>query len=570
MKHFLIIWIFFFSLSVQAQSVVQVKIDVNPDLTILSDVTATNDSIPHGRHLVIYKNRTLVKGNVVDGIMDGIWKTYYMNGQQKLKGRYDMGQPHGEWILWSETGEVQAKFQFSHGKKIGHWQGHYSNHSKAIDIIYNPKGLPDQCIQYYFDDIIALNHEYTYTPKDTLTNFSYYYKNYSIFRYEQLKNGKRNGLLNTYHTNGMVWESYKYENGRLMNVLETHTRGGVPKKNEDFRNGNGTLYKYYSTGILYSKTNYKNGLKNDTIIIYDLGGKVSGTGKFTDGEATGLWKVYSKFHKLNLEIDILEDQPKHAKITLHLAAAQGEKQIGYFLNGYKHGVWSEYNAYSELTKETPFKYGMLHGTKKKFQGPKLMQSLPYTYDNKSGDHIYYNTFGEINVEEKFESESYIDTNWFRPPYEDWIIVSNDKKETHQKHLWFYPPFPGMEIVKTYEGVVDKKEAVFMVQRGIPYGYWPELVPAKFIGGNVVEKDYIRKYLTSSKKSLDHPVNGKVLVRYKVDQLGLVSEITVLKSLGFGLDEMAIDMVKAFPPLNAATYNGIPIESYVVREFDFKY
>ena len=120
--------------------------------------------------------------------MDGVWTTFYLNGQQKMKGHYQMGQPHGEWIYWSETGEVQAKFQYSKGKRIGHWQGYYYNRAKAIDIIYNPKGAPEQCIQYYQDAIISLNHEYSYVKKDTLSNLSYYFKNYSIFHYKQLKN----------------------------------------------------------------------------------------------------------------------------------------------------------------------------------------------------------------------------------------------------------------------------------------------------------------------------------------------------------------------------------------------
>ncbi|MGB0391239.1 MAG: energy transducer TonB, partial [Salibacteraceae bacterium] len=217
-----------------------------------------------------------------------------------------------------------------------------------------------------------------------------------------------------------------------------------------------------------------------------------------------------------------------------------------------------------------YEFGMLNGIQKKYQSNKLMQSLPYTYDNKNGNFVYYNTFGKINTQESFESESYLDTNWYKPPVKNWAIVANEGSETHQKHLWFYPPLPGMEIVKTYKGLMGKEEGLFKIRRAVAYDYWPELIPAKFVGGNIVEKDYIRKNLTIPKKSLDKHVNGKVLVRYKIDHLGLISDIVVLKSIGFGLDEVAVDMVKSFPPLNPATYNGIPIESYVVREFDFSY
>lgn len=570
MKQIFAIFLFFTSGLLIAQDVVQLKIVVNPELTILSDVTATPDSIPHGRHVIMYKNRTIVKGSVKDGLMDGIWTLYYQNGQQKMKGRYALGQPHGEWIVWSETGEVQAKMQYNHGKNIGHWQGYYFNHTKAIDLVYNPKGKPVQCIQYYQDEIIALNHEYTYPQKNVISKLSYYYKNYNIFHYEKLKNGKRNGLVSTYHSNGLVWDSYTYADGKLVAILKGHSKGGVPRKNNDFRNGNGIVYKYYSTGNLYSKTSYKNGLKHDSIIVYDLGGKLGGNGSFTNGIPSGKWNIYSKYHKRVFDIEIQKDRPNYALVNIYTSTAPKEKQQGYFLDGYRHGNWKKFDAYGELTSDAPYQFGMLHGTSKKFEGPKLMQELPYSYDNKNGNFIYYNSFGEINVQETFESETVIDSNWYKPPLEDWVSISNPNSETHQKYLWFYPPFPGMEIVKTEKGLMGKKEAMFKIQRAIPYDYWPEIIPAKFMGGNIVEKDYIRKYLTIPKKSLDKHVKGSVLLRYKVDQLGLISDIVVLKTLGFGLDEVAIDMVKGFPPLDPATFNGIPISSYVVREFDFKY
>ena len=128
----------------------------------------------------------------------------------------------------------------------------------------------------------------------------------------------------------------------------------------------------------------------------------------------------------------------------------------------------------------------------------------------------------------------------------------------------------MEIVKSEKGYITKQEGVFKIQRGIPYDYWPELIPATFIGGAIVEKQYIRNYLTLPTISIDKHVTGKVMVRYKVDHLGLISDITVLKTLGFGLDEIAVDLVKSYPPLNPATYNGVPIPSYIVREFDFSF
>lgn len=569
MKYLILLNFLFFGHIMSAQSVIQLKIIVNEDLYILTDVSATPDSIPNGRHLVVYKNKTRVRGSVKEGLMNGIWTTFYPNGQQKMKGRYVMGQPHGEWLFWGENGEVQAKFQYNKGTPIGHWQGYYYNHSKAIDIIYNSKGTPEQSIHYYQGDIISLNHEYRYEGKNILIDRSYYYKNFSIFHYEQLKNGVRNGLLNSYHDNGLVWESFTYENGRLTLINKGFSMGGVPKKNETFRDGNGIVKKYFTNGNLFSETTYKNGLKNDSVLIYDLGKKLSGIGHFTNGVPSGNWKIYSKFHNLNRELDILPNSNVTA-VKDRLTPAPKEFMEGFLKDGYKHGTWKQYDSYGDLLWETNYQYGFLNGSSKHFQTRRLMEDFNYSNGNKNGVMTFYSTSGEINTQESFESTSYLDTNWYKAPEEDWITVHNPKSETHQKYMFFYPPFPGMEIVDIGHGPVARNEGMFEVQRAIPYSYWPRLIPAKFESGNFEEKEYIRKHLTRLNPSLNKHIDGKVLLRYKIDHLGLISDIVLLKSVGFGLDEVAINMVKAFPPLTPATLNGIPIPSYIVREFDFKY
>ncbi len=569
MKHLIILFLVLLGQALSAQTVVQTKIIINEDLYILSDVSATPDSIANGRHLVVYKNKTLVRGSVKEGLMNGVWTTFYKNGQQKMKGRYVMGKPHGEWHYWGENGEVQAKFQYNKGINVGHWQGYYYNHSKAIDIIYNAQGLPEQSIHYYQGDIISLNHAYKYIGKDTLVDQSYYYKNYSIFHYQQLKNGKRNGMLQTYHDNGLIWESYTYQNNQLAQVHKGFSVGGVPKKNVTFRDGNGVVKRYYINGNLFSKTNYVHGLKNDSVLIYDLGTKLSGIGHFTDGKPSGNWKIYSKFHNITRELDITPNS-NITYVKDRLTPAPKEFMEGFFKDGYQHGHWKRYDSYGDLIWESHYQYGFLNGSTKSYQSKKLMEQSTYSNGNKSGNFTYYSTNGEINTQERFESESYLDSNWYKSPEKGWVSVHNTKSETHQKRLFFYPPFPGMEIVDIGYGPVARNEGMFEVQRAIPYSYWPELIPAKFQNGNFEEKDYIRKNLSNLNVNQDHHVDGSVLVRYKIDHIGLISDIVVLKSVGFGLDEIAVNLVKAFPPLTPASFNGIPIPSYIVREFDFNY
>jgi antitoxin component YwqK of YwqJK toxin-antitoxin module len=569
MKWLLTIIVFHLSLFTFGQNVIQVKLKVNDDLQVLSDVTADEDSIPNGRYLIIYKNRTLVKGNSKDGLMSGNWTLYYPNGQQKLKAHYELGQPHGEWTLWGSQGDVQAKFQYNHGKPVGHWQGYYFNHSKAIDIVYNQKGKPIQCIQYYDDEIIALNHEYEYSNGKSAGSLSYYFENFNIFHFTQFKDDKLDGSYILYHDNGVVWEHYKYINNQLISIVGAHSKGGMPRKNDDFRNGNGVLRRYYHNGNLYSTTSYQNGLKNDSLKIYDLGGKISGEGAFKNGNAIGLWDIYSPYHKLYLTVDF-DRIPNQTYQVVRTSTAPKEREEGSQKDGFRHGTWRSYDSYGELIGELNYQYGFLHGVQKHIQSNKVMQKFHFSYGNRDGKFTYYDTFGKINSEEEYKAESIIDSNWYKAPKKDWITIENTETHSHQKHLWFYPRIPGMEIIESKMSFQNKKELVFPVKRNIGYKYWPELNPAEFEGGNFAEKEYIRTNLHLPKLTEGTKINGSVLLRYKVDPLGLISEITVLKSLGYGLNQAAINVIKSFPPVNAATYNGIPINSYIVREIDFKF
>jgi len=137
-------------------------------------------------------------------------------------------------------------------------------------------------------------------------------------------------------------------------------------------------------------------------------------------------------------------------------------------------------------------------------------------------------------------------------------------------ITFYPNIPGLSMYRSLKSYKELQEYMFPVQRNLYYNYWPELIAPSFIGNEYAEKDYINKHLVIPEEIKKYRVNGTVLLRYAVDEFGIISDITVLKSIGLGLDELAVDLIKSFPPLQGATFNGLPIPSYIVREIDFRF
>ena len=190
--------------------------------------------------------------------------------------------------------------------------------------------------------------------------------------------------------------------------------------------------------------------------------------------------------------------------------------------------------------------------------------------NKEGESTIYNVFGKVWKNEIFQSSDYLDSNWYTSPVSGWVPVDNPENTRNRVYTYFYPYWPGMEL--------NSKDVPYAMETKSPeappwsteYSFIPKLAPPAFPEGYLAEKEYISAYILNRNVQLNIPVNGTVLARYLVDEFGLISEIKVLKTIHPQLDEMAVDIIKSFPPLNSATYCGIPIASYVLREIDFQF
>lgn len=552
-----------------SQNSVPRTIVINADYKVVMDVTPTPDSIPNGKYKCIYRNKVILKGTTRNGKPNGQWIAFHMNGQQKMKARYIDGQRHGEWIQWSDKGTVLSKQQFNKGIPVGHWQGHYSNYAKAIDIVYTPKGTPTQCVHYYPGEIIALNHEYEYEGTIVKSTLSYYYDNFNIYKYEQQTNNVVNGQMIVYHDNGAIRESFIYDYGRLSSIVETHAEGGMPRDNDLFRHGNGNVFEYYRNGNTFSETAYKKGLRDGSISINDFGGKVVGTGYFSEGEPSGKWDIYSKFYHVIIRVDF-DTIPGLEYLRFKISPAKKEIEEGPALNGYRHGLWKSFDAYGEIVSEENYRFGYLDGEQRYYEGTKLARTEQYSNGNKKGKTVLYDLFGKLQSEEIYESESIIDTNWFHPPKKGWYGVSNKDMLSNNVLLYFYPSLPGSELSHSKSSFAEKQGDMFLIQRTMGYDYVPKIKPASFIGGYQAEKEYIRKYMKIPTVLKSKKIEGTILVRYRVNELGMISETEVLKSMGMGLDEAVVKIINEMPRLNPATFNGVIIPSYIVREIDFNF
>ncbi len=551
----------------------------NVEVKITYHVLRANDTVLHGEYKQFFRNVKLVEGTYQNGLRHGIWKRYFPDGKLWIKGNYFKGKPDGKWEVWFSDGKPAARMYFNIGVKTGHWEGFYVNHEKSLDLIFAPAGFLAQAVNYYPSGRVAINEEAEVSKGDTLTFRSTYYSNYNIHTYVEKRNGLIDGQRIRYHKTGSIWESFTYTSGRLKSVVEMREEKGRPLDFGTLWNGNGLLKTYYLNGTLYSEQSYKNGLLNGPITIYN-NGKVAGTGHFKNGKPSGQWEIYNKFYqkKVFLQFDTLSDTLFFRRI---LSASKNEVEEGPFYHGKKEGLWKVYNSYGEAVRTAYFSQGFMHGKYQSFYEFSTTEEGSYVYGNKTGTWEYFSGTGGKVYKETYRCQTQIDTNWDRPPKPGMLTIIDvsylqklynnffTPPEKGQVYMYFTEPIPGIDLVSTEREYIKMGMKLFDIQRGDLFVYKPVFIPPVFPGGTTQEKRYLDTFLKMPDLPKGTHIEGSVLVRFKVNIMGIITDLKILKTLGFGTEEIVKDFVLTMPAWRPATFNGIPVESYVVKEFFFK-
>lgn len=82
-------------------------------------------------------------------------------------------------------------------------------------------------------------------------------------------------------------------------------------------------------------------------------------------------------------------------------------------------------------------------------------------------------------------------------------------------------------------------------------------PPKFPGGAEALGRYIQRNLHYPEAAKFANVSGKVYVQFIIRKDGQITDVDILKKLGFGCDEEAIRLVKSMPAWKAGIQSGQP-------------
>ncbi|MEN9339282.1 MAG: hypothetical protein RIQ62_594, partial [Bacteroidota bacterium] len=120
--------------------------------------------------------------------------------------------------------------------------------------------------------------------------------------------------------------------------------------------------------------------------------------------------------------------------------------------------------------------------------------------------------------------------------------------------------PVLEKPNTVENAAPAKEEIFeFVEQN-----------AEFPGGDDALYKYLGEHIHYSNQAREQGITGKVVLTFVVHGGdGSISDVKVIRSLGYGLDEEAIRQVKSMPRWKPAKQNGKDVSSTFTLPIDFR-
>lgn len=160
-----------------------------------------------GKAFGYYKSGTKSKEvNFVDGLKEGVYKTWYESGNKESVKFYKANKMEGAIISWYENGNYERKVEFKQDKKHGKFQSFYESGKLKAD-------------GSYIND------------KKTGIHIGYY-ENGKMESKGEFVDGAENGLHTEWYESGVKCKEIVYDNGVIKSERYWDTTGKELSKEE--------------------------------------------------------------------------------------------------------------------------------------------------------------------------------------------------------------------------------------------------------------------------------------------------------------------------------------------------
>jgi antitoxin component YwqK of YwqJK toxin-antitoxin module len=391
MKTLIITFLTFFSIisSAQNKRIITYYDNEKKQVKEIYHVLDTDSSVLDGLYKTFYQNGNVKTiGFYTKNQATDYWEYRYQNGNIKMEGIMNNFQPQGYWIYYYESGVKSQEGNMEKGKKNGYWRTYYEQGN--------------------------LKSEGMYVNNKNEGEWKYYYEDGALKAKGNFKNGE--GLYTEYYTDGKPKAVGKIKDGK----------------------GDSTWVYYYPNGSIKAIGKEKNGQKDGEWTYYYENGNQSSIGFYKEGETSGFWRYFYENGKVSSEgLEIKGQREGNWKMYYDNGKQKGEgtfkdgdgtyteyydngkpKVKGYYKKGKHDGLWTYY--YEDGTKEGECNYfngeGWFVGYYK--DGAKKMEGF-LNNGNKTGVWKLYKQDGSI-------------AGYYKTYYEDNDDKTDSTKKTVKK------------------------------------------------------------------------------------------------------------------------------------------
>ena len=145
--------------------------------------------------------------------------------------------------------------------------------------------------------------------------------------------------------------------------------------------------------------------------------------------------------------------------------------------------------------------------------------------------------------------------------EDESFVNGQKEEDNQDSIAMYEPMAteGIIELEPYDEGGRWGKDVFQIVEQMP----------EFPGGEEAIREFVAKNIQYPQKAKDAGAYGRVFVGFVIEPDGSVSNVTLLRGIGFDCDEEAMRVVKTMPKWKPGMQRGKAVRVSYLLPIDFK-
>lgn len=235
-----------------------------------TDIYSYKDGELDGLNVVYYKNNIKEIGHWKDGKQNGLFQMYTEDGVLIDSGIFKNGERDGlTEQFYNDTGKLRVSANYKNGVLEGEFKAYYLNGNLQGEVNYINGEMNGEFKEYHENKKIRLSGSYKNSLQEG--EWKSYLEDGTLESLINYKAGELHGIKEDYYKNGNVWTRQEFKNNDLDGVYEVYYENGNPQLKAKIKNGQ-TIeeQRFNHDGTLYNEQDEKIVESEDKIIIREV------------------------------------------------------------------------------------------------------------------------------------------------------------------------------------------------------------------------------------------------------------------------------------------------------------